>query len=133
MPLTLPPAQKAVPAPVIRSAPTSGFSPQVLIIVRNAGVKLSDRALRTSGRLSVMIATRSRIAHSNSLVPVSMVISVVVMSEFPPLSIDSVIASQRVGAKRRPMTGSAKQSNATLRKKLDCFVALLLGRKWDLG
>jgi hypothetical protein len=55
-----------------------------------------------------------------------MVISVVVMSEFPPLSIDSVIASQRVGAKRRPMTGSAKQSNATLRKKLDCFVALLL-------
>jgi len=31
MPLTLPPAQNATPAPVIRSAPTSGFSPQVLI------------------------------------------------------------------------------------------------------
>src|SRR5229473_6543055 len=60
MPLTLPPAQKAVPAPVIRSAPTSGFSPQVLIIVRNAGVKWSDSALRTSGRVSVMTATRSR-------------------------------------------------------------------------
>jgi hypothetical protein len=37
----------------------------------------------------------------------------------------TVIASQRVGAKRRPMTGSAKQSIARQRK-LDCFVALLL-------
>src|SRR6266851_2251835 len=77
MPLTLPPAQKAVPAPVIRSAPTSGFSPQVLIMVRNAGVKWSDSALRTSGRFSVMTATRPRITHSSSLVPVSIVISVV--------------------------------------------------------
>jgi len=59
---------------VIGSAPISGFSPQVLIIVRSAVIKLSDRALRTSGRLSVMMATRSRIAHSNSLVPVSIVI-----------------------------------------------------------
>jgi hypothetical protein len=36
-----------------------------------------------------------------------------------------VIASQRVGAKRRPMTGSAKQSIAH-RKSMDCFVAALL-------
>ena len=79
MPLTLPPAQNAVPAPVIRSAPTSGFSPQVLIIVRSAGVRWSDSALRTSGRFSVMIATRSRITHSSSSVPVSMVISVVML------------------------------------------------------
>jgi hypothetical protein len=32
-----------------------------------------------------------------------------------------VIASQRVGAKRRPMTGSAKQSSFLA--VLDCFVA----------
>jgi hypothetical protein len=37
----------------------------------------------------------------------------------------TVIASQRVGAKRRPMTGSAKQSSFA-RIKLDCFVAALL-------
>src|SRR6185437_14709045 len=37
----------------------------------------------------------------------------------------SVIASQRVRAKRGPMTGSAKQS-ISLRKSLDCFVASLL-------
>src|ERR1700722_12151252 len=36
-----------------------------------------------------------------------------------------VIASQRVGAKRRPMTGSAKQSSI-VRERLDCFVAPLL-------
>jgi hypothetical protein len=34
----------------------------------------------------------------------------------------SVIASQRVGAERRPMTSSAKQSSFP-GKKLDCFVA----------
>src|ERR1700733_1658793 len=83
MPLTSPPAQNAVPAPVINSAPTSGFSPQVLIMLRSAGVRWSDSALRASGRFSVMTATRSRIAHNNSLVPVSMVISAVVMLEFP--------------------------------------------------
>src|SRR5258708_21153268 len=82
MPWTLPAAQKAVPAPVISSTPTSGFSPHVLIMVRSAGVKLSDSALRTSGRFSVMMATRSRIAQSNSPVPVSMVISVVVIRNF---------------------------------------------------
>jgi hypothetical protein len=37
-----------------------------------------------------------------------------------------VIASQRVGALRRPMTGSAKQSISPRRKRLDCFVASLL-------
>jgi hypothetical protein len=36
-----------------------------------------------------------------------------------------VIASQRVGATRRPMTGSTKQS-ITQRKRMDCFVASLL-------
>src|SRR6266404_250557 len=36
-----------------------------------------------------------------------------------------VIASQRVGAKRRPMTGSAKPS-IWPRRKMDCFVASLL-------
>jgi hypothetical protein len=35
----------------------------------------------------------------------------------------AAIASQRVGAKRRPMTGSAKQSSTCIREKLDCFVA----------
>ena len=34
MPLTLPPAQNAVPAPVSSSTPTSGFSPQALIMLR---------------------------------------------------------------------------------------------------
>jgi hypothetical protein len=36
-----------------------------------------------------------------------------------------VIASQRVGAQRRPMTSSAKQSRGR-EKGLDCFVAALL-------
>jgi hypothetical protein len=35
----------------------------------------------------------------------------------------TVIASQRVGAKRRPMTGSAKQSIAPHKERMDCFVA----------
>jgi len=34
-----------------------------------------------------------------------------------------VIASQRVGAKRRPMTGSAKQSIEPTWGTMDCFVA----------
>jgi hypothetical protein len=34
----------------------------------------------------------------------------------------AVIASQRVGAKRRPMTGSAKQSiDGRNRQQVDCF------------
>src|ERR1700738_2017772 len=77
MPFTLPPAQNAVPAPVISSAPTSGLSPQALMMVRSAGVRLSDNALRTSGRLNVTMATRSRLTHSNSVVPVSMVVSAI--------------------------------------------------------
>jgi hypothetical protein len=40
--------------------------------------------------------------------------------------IPSVIASQRVGAKRRPMTGSAKQSILPRKERMDCFVAALL-------
>src|SRR4051812_10083751 len=71
MPLTSPPAQKAVPVPVISSAPTDGSSPHCLIIRRSAGVRRSESALRASGRLSVMSATRSRISHNSSLVPVS--------------------------------------------------------------
>src|ERR1700693_6012627 len=35
----------------------------------------------------------------------------------------TVIASQRVGAKRRPMTGSATQSIAPRGEKMACFVA----------
>ena len=58
-------------------------------MVRSAGVRLSDSALRTSGRFSVMMATRSRITHNSSLVPVSMVISVVM---FPHLLLFFVIA-----------------------------------------
>ena len=77
MPLTLPPAQNAVPAPVSNSTPTSGFSPQALIMLRKAGVRLSDNALRASGRFSVMMATRSRITQSSSSVPVSILVSVV--------------------------------------------------------
>jgi len=41
------------------------------------------------------------------------------------MKLSFVIASQRVGAKRRPMTGSAKQSG-TEYDALDCFVASLL-------
>src|SRR5437016_14507672 len=37
---------------------------------------------------------------------------------------EAVIASQRVGAKCRPMTGSAKQSTYP-RSRMDCFVAAL--------
>src|ERR1700730_10051262 len=95
MPLTSPPAQNAVPAPVISSAPTSGLSPQVLIMVRSAGVSWSDSALRTSGRLSVRMATRSRITQSNSVVPVSMVVSVVVMSNSPQFPLASTLRAAK--------------------------------------
>jgi hypothetical protein len=37
-----------------------------------------------------------------------------------------VIASHRVGAKRRPMTGSAKQSMVQREERMDCVVASLL-------
>jgi hypothetical protein len=42
------------------------------------------------------------------------------------MTTNTVIASQRVGAKRRPMTGSAKQSRMAAKQRLDCFVASLL-------
>src|SRR6185503_9482881 len=71
MALTSPPAQKAVPAPVIRSAPTLSSSPRSLIWLRSAGVNLSDIALRASGRLRVINATPSRTSHKSSFVPVS--------------------------------------------------------------
>jgi hypothetical protein len=38
----------------------------------------------------------------------------------------TVIASHPVGAKRRRMTGSAKQSISPRKERMDCFVALLL-------
>jgi hypothetical protein len=38
---------------------------------------------------------------------------------------NAVVASQRVGAKRRPMINSAKQSRS-YEQELDCFVASLL-------
>src|SRR5579871_252128 len=117
MPLTLPPAQKAVPAPVIKSAPMSGFSPQVRIMVRKAGVRLSDIAFFASGRLSVMIATPSRIMQSNSLVPVSMLVSAVINA-----SLFVIARSQRIRAKRGPMTGSATRQSS-LCGALDCFAA----------
>jgi hypothetical protein len=41
------------------------------------------------------------------------------------VAVETVLASQRVGAKRHPMTGSAKQSSLS-KAKLDCFVASLL-------
>src|SRR5205085_12455774 len=103
MPLTLPPAQKAVPAPVISSAPTCGLSPQLLIMLRSAGVKSSESALRTSGRLSVITATRSRIAHSNSPVPVSTVISVVILDS--PILFVRIIA--RSEATKQSIVGLA--------------------------
>src|SRR5437868_8885286 len=93
MPLTLPPAQNAAPAPVSSNTPTSGFSPQALIIARRAGVSVSDIALRTSGRFSVMMATRSRITQSSSSVPVSILVSVVMVPPvvvFPSLRVASV-------------------------------------------
>jgi hypothetical protein len=68
-----------LPAPVISSAPTSGSSPLCLIIRRNAGVRWSDSEFRASGRFKVITATRSRIAHSSSSVPVSIEIDSSVM------------------------------------------------------
>jgi hypothetical protein len=50
------------------------------------------------------------------------------------LGIETVIASQRVGAKRRPMINSAKQS-IKQKERMDCFVASLLAmtQKWKYG
>jgi hypothetical protein len=45
---------------------------------------------------------------------------------FPPELFLFVIASQRVGAKRRPMINSAKQSIAQRKERMDCFVASFL-------
>jgi hypothetical protein len=45
----------------------------------------------------------------------------------------NVIASQRVGAKRRPMTGSAKQSIVSSRGKMDCFAALAMTAEYDFA
>jgi hypothetical protein len=72
MPLTSPPAQKAVLAPVIRIDPTLASSPHCLIIRRSAGVSRSESAFLASGRFSVMVATRPSISQSSSSVPVSM-------------------------------------------------------------
>jgi len=109
----------------ISSAPTSGFSPQILIMLRSAGVKSSESALRTSGRLSVITATRSRIAHSNSLVPVSTVISVVIL--------DSPILFLRVIAR----SGATKQSSFFLRRhgllcRGACHRARIRATRWLL-
>src|SRR6185437_1030047 len=100
MPLTFPPAQKALPAPVSRSTPTSGFSPQLRIMPRSAGVSASDMALRTSGRFSVMMATRSRITQRSSFVPVSILASALAASlmTFPPIQFSP---SFRDGAKHQ--------------------------------
>src|SRR4029077_3388074 len=48
------------------------------------------------------------------------------------LVVHGVIASQRVGTRRRPMTGSAKQSRPGS-KTLDCFVAALLAMPMESG
>src|SRR5215475_10188066 len=114
MPLTLPPAQKALPAPVIRSTPTSGFSPQLLIIVRSAGVSVSDMAFFTSGRLSVMIATRSRITHRSSSVPVSILVSVAAdagasLMKSPPASILLCRVGKGARAPCPPILASSEQ------------------------
>src|SRR3954449_3753838 len=71
IPLTLPPAQNAAPAPVIRIAPTPGSSPHWRIMRRSAGVNSFDSEFRAAGRFSVIVATRSRISPSSSSVPVS--------------------------------------------------------------
>jgi hypothetical protein len=43
--------------------------------------------------------------------------------------LDIVIASRRVGAKRRPMIGFAKQSISPREGRMDCFVAeFIIGR-----
>jgi hypothetical protein len=46
--------------------------------------------------------------------------------------IQAVIASQRVGAKRRPMTGSAKQSMQQ-QGRMDCFAALAMTKNKNKG
>jgi hypothetical protein len=62
---------KRFPGAPDEQGPTVESSPHWLIMRRSAGVSWSDKALRASGRFSVTSATRSRISHSNSPVPVS--------------------------------------------------------------
>jgi hypothetical protein len=47
----------------------------------------------------------------------------------PHQRLKTVITSQRVGAKRRPMTGSAKQSIVRRKERMDCFVASAFARR----
>jgi hypothetical protein len=77
-------------------------------MLRKAGVRLSDIALRASGRFSVMMATRSRITHSNSSVPVSILVSLVMI---PP----SFSLSSLRGAKRRSNPASFLSDYGLLR------------------
>ena len=72
MPDTSPPAQKAVPAPVMTTAPQRGSSSSVSRVARSAGVRMSPRALRLCGLLRVIVATPSARSQSSSFVPVSM-------------------------------------------------------------
>src|SRR5882757_10870084 len=81
-------------------------------------------ALRRSGRFMVMVSKpRSRFCRTMSL------FMSVFLGCYYSLCFGTVIASQRVGAKRRPMTGSAKQSMAAKERKMDCFVASAPVRK----
>ena len=75
IPLTSPPAQKAWPAPVTKTARARESSFSEPMVRRSAGLNVSESALRTSGRFSVKIATPSSMRASSSSVPVSRMIA----------------------------------------------------------
>src|SRR5262249_12054714 len=98
--------------PVMRSTATSPLSPQPLITLRSAGVRLSDIAFFASGRLSVMIATRSRITHRSSSVPVSILVSL--------MSPAFLVIARREATKQSRSVGTA----------LDCFAEPVIGPRF---
>src|SRR5215469_13320620 len=71
MPLTSPPAQKAPPAPVSTTAPTSGSTSQASSVVASAWSMAGLSALRRSGLDIVRTATVPSTAAWRSSVPVS--------------------------------------------------------------
>jgi hypothetical protein len=100
-----------------------------MIAATHSVVILRSRALarRLEGWPQALVAHPSRLAEDGEHLRMT---AALVWRERGAPAGRTVIASQRVGAKRRPMTGSAKQPRAAHAEGLDCFVASLLAMTW---
>ena len=104
MPFTSPPAQKAPPAPVSTSAPTSEATSASAIAAISPSIIGVDIALRRSGRFSVMVITPSAISTPMSSVPVSKTRSVMTLPcwSWPEVSRTRARRAELPSGPRRP-------------------------------